>query len=214
MTGVVEAGTVVGLISGVISIIDVTKTIYDAAKDAKGQPEAFRQVAARLPLVRELLQRAIGGTQKLNETEQEALELILQSCEERVESLNKLFRRVIRKDDDKWYNRYRKAIATVTKGKKVESLMREILEDIQVIACEKLEGTATSAQIKELEQAIKEMREMPSSLTDEAGSVTQTSSGSGDNIGNFGSGALTINKAQRDFIQNHNAAGANIGSKQ
>ena len=55
MTGVVEAGTIVGLISGVILIIEATKTIYDAAKDAKGQPEAFRQVAARLPLVRELL---------------------------------------------------------------------------------------------------------------------------------------------------------------
>jgi hypothetical protein len=51
MTGVVEAGTVIGLISGVISIIEATKTIYDAAKDVKGQPDAFRQVAARLPLV-------------------------------------------------------------------------------------------------------------------------------------------------------------------
>jgi hypothetical protein len=37
-----EAGFVVSLILGVISIIEATKTVYDAAKDAKGQPEAFR----------------------------------------------------------------------------------------------------------------------------------------------------------------------------
>ena len=56
MTGIVEAGTVIGLISGVISIIEATKAVYDAAKDAKGQPEAFRQVAARLPLVNDIPQ--------------------------------------------------------------------------------------------------------------------------------------------------------------
>ena len=51
-----EAGFVIGLIPGVISIIEVTKTVHDAVKDAKGQPEAFRQVAARPPLVIEILQ--------------------------------------------------------------------------------------------------------------------------------------------------------------
>jgi hypothetical protein len=37
-----ESGFVVGLISGAISVIEATKTGYDAAKDAKVQPEAFR----------------------------------------------------------------------------------------------------------------------------------------------------------------------------
>jgi hypothetical protein len=37
-----EVGFIVSLISGVISIIEVTKTVYEAAKDAKGQLEAFR----------------------------------------------------------------------------------------------------------------------------------------------------------------------------
>jgi hypothetical protein len=75
-----EAAFVVGLISGVISIIEATKTVYDAAKDAKGQPEAFRQVAARLPLVIEILHSAEERARVLNETAQEALEHILRSC--------------------------------------------------------------------------------------------------------------------------------------
>jgi hypothetical protein len=40
-----EAGFVIGLISGVILIIEATKIVYNTAKDIKGQPEAFRQVA-------------------------------------------------------------------------------------------------------------------------------------------------------------------------
>lgn len=189
---------VIGLISSVIAIIEAAKTIYDAAADAKGQPEEFRQVAARLPLVIGLLDNAKGGVPKLNATEQEALETILQSCEDKAESLGKLFRRVVRKDDDKWYERYKKAVVAVTKGKKVESLMGEILKDVQVIVCDKLKEIATSNQVKELGEAIKEMKELPSSLAEETGSVNQTHSGIGDNIAHKGSGSIYAGKAHHN----------------
>jgi DNA-directed RNA polymerase subunit F len=204
-----EAAFIVGLISGVISIIDATKKIYDAAKDAEGQPEAFRQVAARLPLVIEILHSAEERARALNETAQEALEHILKSCKANAEKLQEIFQKVIRKNDDKWYDRYKKAVATVGKGAKVERLMGEILKGIQVITCEKLEGTATSAQIKELEEAIKEMKGMPSSLIDEAGTVAQTHSGSGDNIGHSGSGNIYA----RDAHHNQNTGDVNYSSK-
>jgi hypothetical protein len=38
----VEARFVISLISSVILIIEVTKTVYNAAKDVKGQLEVFR----------------------------------------------------------------------------------------------------------------------------------------------------------------------------
>ncbi|KAH9203473.1 hypothetical protein DL95DRAFT_472355 [Leptodontidium sp. 2 PMI_412] len=62
---------VIGLISSVIAIIEAAKTVYDAAADAKGQPEEFRQVAARLPLLIGLLDNAKRG-----------------SCEDKAESLD------------------------------------------------------------------------------------------------------------------------------
>jgi hypothetical protein len=189
---------VIGLISGVISIIETAKMAYDAAADAKGQPEEFRQVAARLPLVIALLNSAKGGVPKLTAAEQEALETILQSCEDKAESLEKLFRRVVRKDDDKWYERYEKAVVAVTKGKKVESLMKEILKDVQVIVCDKLKEIATSDQVKELGEAIKEMKELPSSLQEETGSVNQKHSGRGDNIAHRGSGSIYAGKAHHN----------------
>ncbi|KAH7322022.1 hypothetical protein BKA65DRAFT_437516 [Rhexocercosporidium sp. MPI-PUGE-AT-0058] len=161
----------IGLISGVISIIEATKTVYDAAKDAKGQPEAFRQVTERLPLVIEILRSAEERASALDETALDALEHTLELCKAKAENLKKIFQKVIRKDDDKWYDRYKKAVSTVGKGETVECLMEGILKDIQVLVCERLNGTAIEAQVKEIEEAIKQMNEMTSSLPDEARAV-------------------------------------------
>lgn len=73
--------------------------------------------------------------------------------------------------------------------------MEGILKDIQVLVCERLIGTATEAQVKEIEEAIKQMNEIPSSLPDEAGGVIQTHHGGGDNIAHLGPGTLKNYKA-------------------
>jgi hypothetical protein len=166
-----EAGFVVGLITSVISITEATKTVYNAAKDTKGRPEAFRQVAARLPLVIEILHSAKARAQALDETAEETLEPILKSCKAKAEKLQEIFQKVIGKDNDKGYDRYKKALGTLGKGDKVECLMEGILKDIQVLVCERLMGIATEAQVKEIEEAMKQMNEMPSSLPDEARAV-------------------------------------------
>ena len=163
-------------------------------------------MAARLLLVIEILRSAKERASALDETALEALEHTLESCKSKAENLKKIFQKVIRKDDDKWYDRYKKALSTLGKGDKVECLIEGILKDIQLLACERLKGTATDAQVKEIEEAIKEMKEMPSSIPDEAGG--QTHSGSSDNIGIFGgSGTMTINKAAKDFHQNFGSKG-------
>ena len=200
-----EAAFVFGLISGVISICQATKSIYEAAKDAKGQPEAFRQVYTQLGLVIVILDRTKEKAKKVDETSQDALEPILESCKAKAENLNKIFQKVIRKYD-KWYDQYKKVLGTLGKGQKVETLMAGILTDIQVLACEKLTEVATEAQVKEIKEAIKEMDEMPSSLQDETGgAVTQNHEGSGSNYANTaggfwnsGSGNLTQNDIKGD----------------
>jgi hypothetical protein len=209
-----EAAFVVGLISSVISIIEATKTVYDAAKDAKGQPEAFRQVAARLPLVTTILYKAKERTQTLDETAQEALEPTLESCKTKAEKLEKMFRKVVRTDDDKWYDRYKKAVGTLGKQGRVEGLIEGILKDIQVLACERLMGTATDSQVKEIEAAIKQMEDMPSSLPEETrAGVHQEHSGSGDNIGATGGATLNLHKGTGDLYHNVISGGATFGGK-
>jgi hypothetical protein len=59
-----EARLVLGLISSTITVIETCKTLYDAAHDASGLPEAFRKVAENIPLVlRDHVSReSIAGT--------------------------------------------------------------------------------------------------------------------------------------------------------
>jgi hypothetical protein len=92
---------VVSLISGVISIIEATETVYSAAKDAKGQPEAFGQVAARLTLAIDILRSAKARAQALDEAAEDAIGYILKSCKAKAEKLQEIFQKAIRKNDDK-----------------------------------------------------------------------------------------------------------------
>jgi hypothetical protein len=204
-----EASFIIGLISGVISIIEAAKKVYDAAGDAKGQPEAFRQVTARLPLVIDILRSVEKSAPKLDETTQEAIEPTLKSCKAKAEKLQEIFQKVVRKDDDKWFNRYKKAMLTLGKGDKVEYLMEGILKDTQLLAGKKLMGIATEVQVKGLEEAITEMKEMPSSLQEDTGNITQTHSGSGDIIGHSGSGNIYAGESHH----NQNTGDVNYGSK-
>lgn len=208
-----EAGFVISLISGMISIIEATKNVYDAAQDAQGQPRAFGQVAARLPLVNQILHGARLRVHELDEAEQEALEPALESCKTKAETLQKIFQKVARKDDAKWYDRYRKAVGALGKQSKVECLMADILKDIDILACEKLVGAATSVEMKEIKEAIKQMKDMPPSLEDETrNTLQQQHSGSGDNIGATGDSVLNLHKGIHvgDIIH---ARGTTIGSK-
>ena len=50
-----EATAILGIISSVISIVDVTKQVYDAVSNINSLPEAFREVATRLLIVRDIL---------------------------------------------------------------------------------------------------------------------------------------------------------------
>ncbi|KFY44540.1 hypothetical protein V495_03407 [Pseudogymnoascus sp. VKM F-4514 (FW-929)] len=196
VTGV-EVGPIIELVGLVIYIMDGVKKTWDALNDPNGQPEAFRQVAARLPLVRTILENSKPEIKKINNKDaKEGLEKVLESCEKKVQKLNKIFRKVLPGDKDGRLDRYRKALKAPFKGGRVEELMEGILKDAQLIATEKLVGIATEEQVKELAEAIKEMKEMPSSLPDETGPASpasQTHSGTGNNILNTGSGYTNNN---------------------
>jgi hypothetical protein len=86
-----EVVFVVSLVASVIAIIDGTKQVWDAVRDARGQPGAFRQVAARLPLVLSILEKARIEVEKLDNAAQEELERPLESCKEKAVKLDNFF---------------------------------------------------------------------------------------------------------------------------
>jgi hypothetical protein len=45
-------------------------------------------------------------------------------------------------------------------SKKAKCLMKGILKDVKVLVCEKLDGAMRTAQLKEIKDAIEEMKDM------------------------------------------------------
>lgn len=183
MSVVGEIGVIIGLITGTIEIVKNTKSLYSAFKDAKGQPKEFRSIAAKFPLVLEILRNAEDEAQRtqLDDGARNEAESNIKACKEKAEALNKIFRAVLREDDDNWLERYKKAVVGLSKGKRAEELMKEIMEHIELVTCDKLMGTATRAQIEKLQEAIQEMLDMPSSISDNDRPIIQNHTGSGHN---------------------------------
>lgn len=162
MSGVGEASLVLGIISSIIAIIDATKQIYDAVEDEGGLPENFKKSSAKLPLISNLLKDAERYVDDMtNEVDKAAFLLTLKDCKFQASQLKKLFEKVIPEEGASRRDRYIKAVRTIGKDSQVESLMKGILYDLQLLA--------TSFPVKpsneyQLAQAIEEVSKMKSSL--------------------------------------------------
>jgi hypothetical protein len=191
-----EAVAVLGVISSIIAIVDGTKQVYDAAKNAQGLPEAFREVAARLPIVQNILASAERHIEKGNtdEDSRKGVKDTVEGCGKKAEKLEELFKKVIPADSASRAERYLSAARTLGKGSRVENLMKGMLEDVQLLAINYGMSTVTDTQRKEVAEAIKEVAALPPSIpehTIEGTGFTATHSGSG-----------SINQAQGDQYNN------------
>jgi hypothetical protein len=157
---------VIGIISGIIAIVGATVKVYAAATDASGLPEAFRDVAKRLPLVRETLQAACGY---LNTNPDKAfcnaMKPVLEDCEDKANRLKAIFEKVVPQADASRTERYLLASRTLGKGDTVESLMRGILDDVHLLTSNRVTNLPTGVEITDLiRAAIEEASAIPLSL--------------------------------------------------
>lgn len=160
-----EAALVLGLISSIITIIDTTKKVYDAATNKTGLPKAFVECAEKLPLVKNILE----SIEKGNVYEKECKEAkgVVEGCKRKASTLEELFQKVIPADGASHRQRYYKAVKTLGKGNEVESLMRGILEDLALLNSERIMKTPTKTQQEQIAKAISEIRDVPKSVPDD-----------------------------------------------
>ena len=179
-----EAITVLGVIGSIISIVDAAKKVYDAATDAQGLPEAFREVASRLPIVGETLDSAKQSIaeRKVNNESCNGVKVTVEDCEEKAKKLKELFQKAIPADGTSDLKRYYKAVKAWGKGSEVEKLMKGMLEDVQLLACERGMKTATKAQQDQIVKAITEVSAISASVPEhevQETAFTNTNTGSG-----------------------------------
>ncbi|KAH6717475.1 hypothetical protein BKA61DRAFT_547365 [Leptodontidium sp. MPI-SDFR-AT-0119] len=175
-----EASLVLGPISSVIAIFDATKKVYDAAADSKGLPEAFREVAGRLPIVRTILgsveQHISDG--KVDEETCKFIKPVVITCKEKTEKFDLLFQKVIPPGDASRLDRYINAAWTLGKGGRVESWMKGILEDVQLLASN---HAMTAIEVESINKAIEEVSDIEPSIPD---SVLQETASTNNNFSN------------------------------
>lgn len=176
-----EVITVLGLISSVITIIETSRDIYDAASSAEGLHEAFRAVSQNIPLVLNILrdchkvQEQVEKEYSLTvdenlkrdiEESNKAVEPLVLACQENAKRLQEIFQKVVPEDDASWVERYTKAARAVLPGKKrkVEDLMKEILEKLQLLHTSRFfkseNEQKNEKKSKELETAISQLSEL------------------------------------------------------
>ena len=203
-----ELVAVLGVISSIIAIVDGTKNVWDAAKDTKGLPEAFREVAGRLPIVTSILNSTEQRIKenKLNDNSCKGVENIVKDCKEKAQRLEKLFDKVIPGENASRTERYLKAVKVWGKGHGVEKLMQGILEDVNLLAGEKGIISASEAQQEQILKAITEIAAVPPSVPEQEFQQT------GFKNSNYGSGtqynAQGENIAQGSARQYNSAGGS------
>ncbi|CCC14321.1 hypothetical protein SMACR_08910 [Sordaria macrospora] len=148
--------------SSIISIVDAVVKVISAYQDVNGLPDAVRDAYTRLPLVADTLRLA---TECMNQSQPDndqdnttkescrAMLQVLQACREKATLLGTIFHAVLPPGTTRPSARKRfttAAIMTLHMGKsrKVESLMKGILQDIQLLANNRALDEATRNKIK------------------------------------------------------------------
>lgn len=213
-----EAMAVLGTIAAAIAIIQASERVYDAARNASGLHEAFRKVAENMPIVLDTLQHAEqvfqppddGAQRDALEQAAKAAEPIMTTCEDNVRQLRDIFERVVPGGEAGRRERYLKALQSAMPGKKrkVEELMKEILEKLQLLHTNQFFKDSTRSG--QLSQALEELAQVPSSLPEPDGRYHH--SGSGSMNVNPGSGTQYIYSQSGESNRQFNAHTQHFGS--
>lgn len=192
---------VLGIISAVISIVDATIKVYNAAKDEVGLPPSFKTVVTKLPLVSKLLEDAEryvenGADKDLTLT----FTPIVTDCNVKATQLQQLFEKVVAAEGDSRFQRYVKAARTIGKGGRVETLMKAILDNLQLLTAQFPQAVSRRGQ-ENLTAAIEDVSKIEPSLPDGFEDAPT--------FANYGSGAQNVNTGAGSLYYHQNSGPGN-----
>ncbi|KXG49760.1 uncharacterized protein PGRI_057280 [Penicillium griseofulvum] len=152
---------IIGLISGVITLIDASVTIYKALESGPGLPSSFRDSAARLPLIQESLTlvRENLDADPSSAASQAALKQVLDASTGRATALHDAFQAIVQPPGVSQWTRGLIAMKAKSKASSVDKLISGIMEDLQVLTANHAVKAATRAQVEGLVAEIKQKKE-------------------------------------------------------
>ncbi|OAQ60149.1 hypothetical protein VFPPC_10585 [Pochonia chlamydosporia 170] len=176
---------VFGLITGIIGLIETLGTVYKSVKDLNGLPETFQEVVHRIPLLEQTLQAARAHTNDVeSDKEAEALCTVLKNCEKKTKQLLEILEEINKNKDKSARAIYQRLVLQLGKASRVETLLDNILKDLQVLAAHRAFKAALETQAealdegrKKLEQVAREKPSVPDSMFEEPSGTTNINYG-------------------------------------
>lgn len=151
-----EVVAVISIVANIIALIDISVEIYERTRDFSDgvkdvMPKAFRDVQARLPLIRSALQKTLERARsgEIGEDASKALKQTLAQCEENIKDLNDIFEKVLPKEGASRFKRGLQAVSSLGQDKKVEEINKAMLDHINVLSYFHSSEGATAMQVSE-----------------------------------------------------------------
>ncbi|KAK2738662.1 hypothetical protein CKAH01_07352 [Colletotrichum kahawae] len=162
---------VIGIVGSVVGILAGAELAYQKLRSIKGLPEAFAEVALRVPLAQQILRDVEARSQEASEEAANAVLPIVKSCKGNAETLRTTLEKLSPGESTSAWNlhvdRYISLIKSRGKKGRVEDLMKKILEDIYTLASHRSINAASSEQLDSLKEAIEKVGEVKNSVPDE-----------------------------------------------
>jgi hypothetical protein len=153
---------IIGLVSGIVTLIEASVSIYKALENGPGLPGAFRNSAARLPLIQESLTLVSENldADASSAASQAALKQVLDSSTGRATALHDAFQAMVQPPGVSPWTRGLIAMQAKSKARHVDKLISGIMEDLQVLTANHAVKAATRAQVEGLVAKIKQNKEL------------------------------------------------------
>jgi predicted signal transduction protein with EAL and GGDEF domain len=142
-------------------IVDRAKAHHDVATDENGLPDNFDEASSRLQIIRSILKYIEAQVQNLEVDEATCIAMmpIVVACEQKARKLEETFQKILPQTVKSRPDRYIGAAEALGSGPRVETLLKGMLEDIQLLASNHGIRGFTNFQLQEIAEAIKEISE-------------------------------------------------------
>ncbi|RSL82714.1 hypothetical protein CEP52_016898 [Fusarium oligoseptatum] len=160
------------IIASTIAIVEAVSSTYKAIQHLRGLPDEFKEVNQNLPLAQDTLALARDHLQglALDDSSKNAIQPVVSDCKERAKMLQEIFEKVEKRaknaKDGSVLDFYRTSLLRLGKAHRVETLMRGILRDLDSLATNQLFKTATQSQTAQLKEAIDQLSNVESLVSD------------------------------------------------
>jgi hypothetical protein len=127
-----EALVCIGAASSVADLVKLCSKVVRRIKDYRDVPRTFRQIQLQLPALRNILQNTESAI-KVGYFEEDIVLPIVEECTNQIELLDKLLEKSLPREHDSQAKRGKKALHSIFKDSKLESIKDAIQSYIQTL---------------------------------------------------------------------------------